>query len=212
MSEPIKMPEQIWETIKRFQQVFPGVEKKRFNQFTNSHYASLDDVWNAVLPKLDAVGLDTLAWVETIVVTGPGGEASGMFPLSTLKVCLYNKDRQQVQSELPLPNAMEAPQKVGGALTYYRRYLICTMLGVVAEADDDGNSAGGDKNTTPSIDADQLKKINELVPLTNTAKSDLLAFIEESYRKAAIEHLSYAEAATIIKMLEHKQNTIRKAP
>tara|TARA_R100000306_G_C4354009_1_gene131684 strand:- start:39 stop:719 length:681 start_codon:yes stop_codon:yes gene_type:complete len=33
------------------------------------------------------------------------------------------------------------PQAMGGAITYARRYGLCTMLGIVGEDDDDGNSA-----------------------------------------------------------------------
>lgn len=204
MSEPEKLPEPIDETIARFQERFPGVEKKRFNSFTNSNYASLDDIWNAAFPHMRAVGINTIAWVETIAGAA-SAEGGPITSLSTLKVCLFNKDRQKLESELPLPNAAEQPQKVGSALTYYRRYLICTMLGVVAETDDDGNATKETSDTDTAISADQLKKINELIALTKTNKSDLLAYVEESYHRAALEHLTYAQAAIIIKMLEHKQ-------
>jgi hypothetical protein len=41
---------------------------------------------------------------------------------------------------IPLP-ATEDPQKLGSAITYYRRYAIVTLLGLVTEEDDDGNAA-----------------------------------------------------------------------
>ncbi len=200
---PAKVIEPIWKTIQSFQEAFPGVEKKRYNQFTESNYASLADVWDAAFPHMKGK-LWTLAFVETLN-TAPAA------PLSQLVVCIYNADGDFVYSALPLPNSMESPQKVGSAMKYYRRYLICTMLGIIEMDDDDGNAAEVSKSSDLAISADQLKKINDLIAATKTDAADVLAYIETSYRKAAVDHLSYAEAGTIVKMLEHKQNKLRDA-
>ena len=40
----------------------------------------------------------------------------------------------------PLPDR-GSPQQVGSALTYGRRYLLCSLTGVVADEDDDGQAA-----------------------------------------------------------------------
>jgi hypothetical protein len=44
-----------------------------------------------------------------------------------------------VYSEMSLPNIQD-PQKLGSAITYYRRYTLQSLLGLQAE-DDDGNTA-----------------------------------------------------------------------
>lgn len=46
---------------------------------------------------------------------------------------------ENVFSEIQLPNIID-PQKLGSAITYYRRYTLQSLLGLQAE-DDDGNSA-----------------------------------------------------------------------
>lgn len=46
---------------------------------------------------------------------------------------------ESVQSSIPLPQ-MDDPQKLGSAVTYYRRYTLQSLLGLQAE-DDDANSA-----------------------------------------------------------------------
>ena len=46
---------------------------------------------------------------------------------------------ESVQSSIPLPQ-MDDPQKLGSAVTYYRRYTLQSLLGLQAE-DDDANTA-----------------------------------------------------------------------
>lgn len=46
---------------------------------------------------------------------------------------------EEVYSELILPTILD-PQKIGSAITYYRRYTLQSLLGVQAE-DDDANNA-----------------------------------------------------------------------
>lgn len=55
-----------------------------------------------------------------------------------------------VSSELDLPQISD-PQKVGSAITYYRRYTLASLLAIQAE-DDDGNKAsqGTTTNNAPS--------------------------------------------------------------
>lgn len=46
---------------------------------------------------------------------------------------------EEVNSSMQLPNIQD-PQKLGSAITYYRRYTLQSLLGLQAE-DDDGNKA-----------------------------------------------------------------------
>ena len=46
-------------------------------------------------------------------------------------------------SSIPLGDISD-PQKLGGAITYYRAYTLQSLLGLQAE-DDDGNTASGRK-------------------------------------------------------------------
>ena len=72
-------------------------------------------------------------------------------------VCIENGG--SVDSSLTLPDIND-PQKLGSAITYYRRYTLASLLGLQAE-DDDGNLASG--NT------DDKKWLNRNTPEFNKA-------------------------------------------
>jgi hypothetical protein len=52
---------------------------------------------------------------------------------------------KEISSELKLPEGLD-PQKLGSAITYYRRYTLVSLLGLTAE-DDDGLKASEGLNT-----------------------------------------------------------------
>lgn len=58
-------------------------------------------------------------------------------------------EEQNIISELELPK-MPDPQKLGSAITYYRRYTLASLLGLQAE-DDDGNIASKEAKKTQKI-------------------------------------------------------------
>lgn len=67
-----------------------------------------------------------------------------------------------IESGIKLP-AITDPQKIGSAITYYRRYSLQSLLGLQAE-DDDANKASGKTPTKskPKITDEQVKKkLNE---------------------------------------------------
>ena len=57
---------------------------------------------------------------------------------------IFDLDGGSVESSLKLPTDLDA-QKIGSAITYYRRYTLVALLGLQAE-DDDGNVASGKHN------------------------------------------------------------------
>lgn len=107
------------------------VRPKEGREYTFS-YAELDAVLDAVLPALNAEGFSLLQpWhgvgdsqiVRTMLTHECG--------VLTVKVNLPPAERPGMQAK-------------GGAITYVRRYL-CSLLGVAAEDDDDGNAADGNE-------------------------------------------------------------------
>ena len=60
-----------------------------------------------------------------------------------------------VKSFLELPKLSD-PQKLGSAVTYYRRYTLCSLLALQAE-DDDANVSSAAFNKTPKIDYNESK-------------------------------------------------------
>ena len=99
------------------------------NPFFKSNYLSLNGLIDAVenvLVKHDLILLQPIK--DGCVVT--------MIIDSTVETADHVST---VVSSMALPNIQD-PQKLGSAITYYRRYTLQSLLGLQAE-DDDGNSA-----------------------------------------------------------------------
>jgi hypothetical protein len=100
------------------------ISKDSTNPFFKSKYFDINGLLEHVEPIMQKNGLLILQpieaeWVKTQIFDVETGE----------KVC----------SEIHLGNITD-PQKLGSAITYYRRYTLQSLLGLQAE-DDDGNKA-----------------------------------------------------------------------
>jgi hypothetical protein len=102
-------------------------------------YANLAQVSHAILPLLGKVGL---AWICRPTLT----EAGKM----VLAYRLLHVSGEEVAGEYPLP-ATGTPQQIGGAITYARRYTLCSVTGVAPEQDDDDAAAASAPPTPRSM-------------------------------------------------------------
>ena len=64
----------------------------------------------------------------------------------TVKTLLIHSSGQYISSTLRIMG-LTTPQGIGSAITYARRYSYSSILGIVAEDDDDGNGSMGNKMT-----------------------------------------------------------------
>lgn len=112
--------EKIFEAKKGMGKLFKDAK----NPFFKSNYLSLNGLIEAV---------DTVLMENGLVLLQPIENGN----VSTIIVDIETGDK--VTSEMQLPNIQD-PQKLGSAITYYRRYTLQSLLGLQAE-DDDGNSA-----------------------------------------------------------------------
>lgn len=121
-------------------------------------YADLDAILSAVEPALSEEGLVLVHRVEL--------SEEGRNTLVTQLV--HVGTAQSIESAIPLlmkdPNN---PQQLGGSMTYARRYGITSLLSIVADDDDDGNTSAGKnrdgnplpaKKQAPSSDSGEPKK------------------------------------------------------
>lgn len=99
------------------------------NPFYKSNYSTLNSVWDSCRDLLADNGL-------SVVQTNIPSE-SGVI----IETILLHESDQWISGALYLPLAKHDPQGVGSAVTYGRRYALASMVGVVADEDDDGNSA-----------------------------------------------------------------------
>jgi hypothetical protein len=119
------------EAMLAFQADPPSLTKDK--RAHNSKYADLVQATDAILPKLNAVGV---TWMTSTRFTD-----DGKFVLDyTLKHVASGTERPGVW---PL-KLSENPQQMGSQVTYARRYALMVATGVTAEdEDDDGNAASG---------------------------------------------------------------------
>jgi hypothetical protein len=102
------------------------VEKDAKNPFFKNDYTSL----NEVLSKIK----DELAKENLLIIQSP--KETG------LETKIVDVETQEEISSFIQYIKAEDMQKLGGAITYARRYALISMLGLESE-DDDGNTASG---------------------------------------------------------------------
>ncbi len=131
------------------QGLIEGAAKDSSNPFFKSSYADLASVWDAIRAPLSTLGLS--------IVQMPSAEG----PKVTITTLLMHKSGQWISSDLTLTAKEDAPQAIGSAITYARRYALQSVAGVAPE-DDDGERAQGrqtptqKRGTPPPNDTTQL--------------------------------------------------------
>lgn len=91
-------------------------------------YTPLDEVLDAIRGPLSENGLA----VTQLVMAGPEH--------TVLVTRLLHTSGQSIESHYPLPRNAGS-QEMGSAITYARRYSLCSMLGIAGETDDDAQQA-----------------------------------------------------------------------
>jgi len=109
----------------KVQQEIGTLSKNAKNPFFKSQYLDLSTILKHVTPLLNAEGLILIQPLEldkvgTVIIDAESGTTIA-------------------ESHLTLPQIAD-PQKLGSAITYFRRYTLKSLL-AIAEEDDDGNKA-----------------------------------------------------------------------
>jgi hypothetical protein len=120
--------ESIYNKLYKVQSEIGAISKDSTNPFYKSKYFDINSLIKQVTPILEKHKLLLLQPIKD------GEQYSIIFDL----------DGGSVESSLKLPTDLDA-QKIGSAITYYRRYTLQSLLGLQAE-DDDGNVASGKHN------------------------------------------------------------------
>lgn len=127
------------EALSDFQKDLPEVKFDGVNPAFKSKFATLNAVTKAVLPKLTEHGFAFS--VGSFVDNG----------LLIVDAHLLHESGESRSLQFPITETN--PQKIGGALTYARRYALSALTGIVADEDDDGNAA-----SNPSPAERQIQK------------------------------------------------------
>lgn len=111
-------------------------------------YATLPNIMNIIKPMLLKHGL---------IIMQP-------FSDGCLKTILFHESGEFIETEykLPITEGMDK-QMIGSLITYFRRYMLTSLLGLVAEEDDDANIADGNdiikKKESPTLSETQFRAI-----------------------------------------------------
>src|SRR5690242_10800453 len=147
-----------------FQAELPRVTKSATGQVGNKRdykYADLADVTEVALPLLAKQGLSFTAIPDV---------RAGMFGL---RCVLRHKSGEEDSGFYPLPGLGTAPQQVGSAITYARRYALCAATGIAPDGDDD-DAASAQQGHESFDDARPATRGSSWRPPTNphTRKAD----------------------------------------
>lgn len=104
--------------------------KDSINPHFRSRYADLSAVWDACRAELSSNGLSV---IQTPTAAEPGHAA--------LTTMLLHSSGQYIHDTAITRLTKDDAQGLGSAITYLRRYSLAAMVGVVADEDDDGNTA-----------------------------------------------------------------------
>jgi hypothetical protein len=142
---------------------FKAVPKSRENPHLHNKYATLDGVIATIRGPLSKNGL---AFVQPLATTNGS---------CWLETRILHKSGEWIATEAEIPEwagnrGVNALQSFGGALTYMRRYMLTSMLGINAEEDIDGNGGNGGNGEKSKPEA--KKKTTQRARATPTATTD----------------------------------------
>lgn len=92
----------------------------------------------ADLASISAVALPIAAKHGLSFSARPTLDGQGRFVLA---YALRHSSGESDTGAYPLPPATAKPQEIGSAITYARRYALCSVLGIAPDEDDDGQAA-----------------------------------------------------------------------
>lgn len=140
--DAIPKPQTLWFKLWKAKQQIGAVSKNAKNPHFKNNYADINALTKEVEPILLEYGLLMMqpivdGYVSTVVMDAESGES--------------------ISSSMKLPEIQD-PQKIGSAITYYRRYTLQSLLCLQTEDDDANTASQTVKNTKPSIDQARFEK------------------------------------------------------
>lgn len=162
-------PTTLYTALLAAQRAMGPVRKDASNPAFRSKYASLQSVFDTIEGPLWDNGLVLVQRFtpdngEAILVTELIHAESGERLSSAVRV--VSKDPSD-------------PQKVGSAITYYRRYSLLALLGLTPEEDDDGNAAA--KPAPPAKRPQPAPNDNDAMPTRPYTKAEFEHIIDRCW-------------------------------
>lgn len=178
------------ESLVKAKSNFGSIEKDAYNPFHKSKYSSLDAINKAVDSAMLEQGLTIIQGLK--VEDGKSYLVARLVHVSGL----YDPTIQESTYELP---HTKKPQEMGSAMTYGRRYNKCALLGIVADADDDGNAS-------TTISDPQYKRLIAIAKKNEWNNDDVKKLIQ-NYGFTSGTELTLTAYQEICETLESKNKT-----
>ena len=164
-NDPIR-PTSIWKAIADFQQEVPIIHKDTVNAFAKYTYADIAKVIQVINPYLKK---HNLGFVQPLQ-----GD-------SIKTIIFHTETGEQIESITQIPQGVQLKgmnefQVYGSAVTYFRRYSLASILGLVTDKDSDASG----EQTTPSkpklegLSNERFEKALEAIKSGNYTKEELL--------------------------------------
>lgn len=160
--DAIPKPQTLWFKLWRAKQEIGKINKSADNPFFKSKYADLNTILDVVEPILHKYDLILLQ------------------PVQNGKVCSQIIDIESgegISSNMELPTIND-PQKLGGCVSYYRRYTLQSLLSLSMQDDDANDVTQHVKNTKPTFPQERFEN-----GLAKIEKGELTA---DAFKKALV--------------------------
>jgi hypothetical protein len=143
------------------------IKKDSQNPHFKNYYFDINTVLEVILPELHKLGMA----LEQPIKYEDGG--------NVLHTIIRDSEGVVCESSIRLPD-LQDPQKLGGAITYYRRYSLVSLLALEAD-DDDGNTASGavQKQANQDYESQGLVRFNPPYTKDKEAFNNLVSFLKE---------------------------------
>lgn len=158
--------DKIMPSIHKVQQAAGVIQRNASGQVgqRSYKYANLNDTWDSIKGLLNDNGL-------TIIQSPTSGtNITGHFFQTTI----YHDSGQWIQETMQMSLQRDDPQSIGAAITYYRRYMTTSMLGLIP---DDDNDAREQRLATAEQKAKIIGAVKQLYPEL-TKPEDIISTIQ----------------------------------
>ena len=175
---------------------FKPILKTKTNPHFKSKYAGLDVILEAITEALGEVG---------VLLIQPTVVREDKTILRT--ILIHAESGEQIESELAIP-AQSDPQKLGAAMTYYRRFSLCSLLAIAPDEDDDGSTAKAQIQTKVA-EAPISPREAELRALMSDLKlsnADVTKLVRENFNKR-VGAMSSSEFGRLLELMRKIANS-----
>lgn len=155
-----------------FQSQVQAIKKDSTNPFFKSNYFDINSLLSEITPTMNELKCVIL---QPLQIRYAGAKIFNVLVTKIIDTEIESDDNVIAGSEIVLPD-LQDPQKMGSAITYYRRYSLQTLLGLQAE-DDDGNLASNKTTVVPNTTKLGTKEV--ILPKTDTKKSRIVELCKQ---------------------------------